>query len=79
MSYYNDEGYRRMYADEVQDIMHDMESDNDRLTKENEIMRIALRDITETPCEPDEYTSGRILWKWINEIIAIADKAIAEL
>ena len=79
MSYYNDEGYRRMYADEVQDIMHDMESDNDRLTKENEIMRIALRDITETPCDPDEYTSASILWGWINEMVAIADKAIAEL
>ena len=79
MSYYNDEGYRRMYADEVQDIMHDMESDNDRLKRENEIMRIALRDITETPCDPDDAIDVSTLWGWINEIVAIADKAIAEL
>ena len=66
-----------VYYNETQ--MEDILSDNDRLKRENDLMRIALRDITETPCDPDEYTSASILWGWINEMVAIADKAIAEL
>ena len=61
--------------DQVEDIL----SDNDRFKEENEMMRIALRDITEIPPEFDETSTLEWVVFYITAMVAVADEALAKL